>query len=168
MTRGNDTYENRAAARLSLRIADCNCPWRLLIDRSIPRCRKDRFYGDVHAHYATRAPCTHLRATRVCVRRPARCRFSLTGGSMLTAPCRSLRIRGKTKTHFARGTISFSLSSALVFFFFSLQGGSRLSPAGPRLLFSTRDLSRFRREYRQSPRSVIIRRTEKNIFLRMK
>jgi hypothetical protein len=79
-----------------------------------------------------RDPRTHPPYVRMCAcacaRSPARCRFSLNGGSLLTAPRRSLRIRGKTKSispaERSRPPSSLSLSLSLSYsrfaFFYSL------------------------------------------------
>lgn len=87
------------------------------------------------------------------------------------------------KAHFVRETISLALSllpplppSFSLFFlstFSSFFPSFRCEPTRqptirtePRVFFYVRDLSRFRREYRQSSRSLIIRQIEKkDIFI---
>lgn len=134
--------------------------------------------------------CTvYISRSCVCVCRPTRCRFALTGSSMLTALCRSLwqnhpwqnegpfcprndHLLSLSLSSFLPPSIHLHLvSSFLSLFilpllsspFFPLWGSNRLSelsrPSWEFFFFyiPRHDLSRFRQDYRQSPRDLIIR-----------
>lgn len=116
----------------------------------------------------------------ILIRRPARCRFSLTGSSMLTVqiitdpwqnkdsfcPQNDFLPSSFLSIYLSLSCSTFILIHLSIYLFLSARPGTRLSLAKLKLLFSSCDLLRFRSEYRQSLRSIIIyRRLKKDIFM---